>query len=66
MLVLSRELDQEIILSEDNEAMKIIAKIRIVRIESGKVRLGIESNNSIRIDRKEVYEEKLIEKQSLS
>lgn len=62
MLVLSRELDQEIILSEDNEAMKIIAKIKIVRIESGKVRLGIECNNSVRIDRKEIYEERVAER----
>lgn len=50
MLVLSRELDQEIVAGD--------IRIRVVRIEGKKVRLGITAPREVPVDRAEIHERK--------
>ncbi len=49
MLVLSREIDEKIIIGEDIE-------ITIIDVRGSKVRVGISAPRSISVHRKEVYE----------
>ncbi|NLM96924.1 MAG: carbon storage regulator CsrA [Halanaerobiaceae bacterium] len=50
MLILTRKLDEEIIIGED-------IKIRVVGIENGKVKLGIDAPGELAIIRGELYQE---------
>ncbi len=58
MLVLTREKGQEIIIGGG------LIRIAVVDIQNGKVRIGIEAPTDIKIDRKEVYERKELERDS--
>ena len=49
MLVLSRKLDESVIIDGN-------IKITVVKIQGDKVRLGFEAPEAIRIDREEVHE----------
>lgn len=49
MLVLSREVDEEIIIGDT-------IRVMVIRISEHKVRLGIEAPDGVSIHRKEVYE----------
>jgi carbon storage regulator len=49
MLVLSRQVDEEIVIGDD-------IVVSVVRIRGDKVRLGISAPDSISIHRREVYE----------
>ncbi len=51
MLVVTRLLDQKIIIGEDAEIV-----LTVVDIQGNKVRLGIEADKSVPIFREEVYE----------
>lgn len=50
MLVLSRKLNQSVMIGDD-------VKITIVEISNGKVRLGIEADRKIAVHRQEVYDD---------
>lgn len=50
MLILTRKLDEEIIIGDD-------IRIRIVGIENGKVKLGIDAPEDMSIIRGELYQE---------
>lgn len=54
MLVLSRRIDEDIIINGD-------IVVRVVRIAGGKVRLGIEAPKGVTIDRREIHEQKVAE-----
>ena len=49
MLVLTRRMDERIVIGDD-----II--VTVVRIQDGKVRLGIQAPNEVAVHRKEVYD----------
>ena len=49
MLVLTRRMDERIVIGDD-----II--VTVVRIKDGKVRLGIQAPNEVAVHRKEVYD----------
>jgi carbon storage regulator len=51
MLVLTREINQEILIGND-------IKITVVGIKGGKVKIGIDAPEEIEVDRKEVREKK--------
>jgi carbon storage regulator len=51
MLVLSRKLNEEIVIGEDGNIV-----ITLVSIKSDKVRIGISAPTSIAVHRREVYE----------
>ena len=51
MLVVTRLLDQKVIIGENAEV-----SITVVDVQGNKVRLGIEANKSVPIYRQEVYE----------
>jgi carbon storage regulator len=51
MLVVTRLLDQKIIIGENSEIV-----LTVVDIQGNKVRLGIEADKSVPIFREEVYE----------
>lgn len=55
MLILSRKIQETVTLARDGETL---ATIRIVDISGNKVRLGIEADKSIVVDRSEVAEAK--------
>ncbi len=54
-LVLTRKMNQEIVLHDSNG---IIATIAVVKLESNQVRLAFDANQDVFIDRKEVYNKK--------
>ena len=56
MLVLSRQLDQSIMIGDDIE-------IFVVEVRGGKVRLGINAPRHVSVHRKEIYEIVLREKE---
>jgi carbon storage regulator len=56
MLVLTRHIGEEIII-----AGAIV--VRVVAIQGAKVRLGIEAPRDIAVDRKEVYQRRLADKE---
>jgi carbon storage regulator len=57
MLVLSRKRDEEIVIVSDSAPDQIIARISLVDVRGDKVRLGFTADNSIKIYRREVYDE---------
>jgi carbon storage regulator len=60
MLVLSRKLDERIIIGEDGPGQIVLT---IVRIEDDTIRIGIDADKSIPVHREEVY--KLIKRNAL-
>ena len=58
-LVLTRKMNQEIVLHDSNG---IIATIAVVKLESNQVRLAFDANQDVFIDRKEVYNKKTIKR----
>ena len=56
MLVLSREIDQSIMIGDDIE-------IVVVDVRGGKVRLGINAPRQVTVHRKEIYEIVIREKE---
>jgi len=48
MLVLSRNIGEEIVIGSD-------IRVCVVAVEGGKVRLGVEAPRSVAVDRKEVF-----------
>jgi carbon storage regulator len=60
MLVISRQRG-EIIKIWDPATRKVLATFTVVDIRGDKVRLGVEADKSIRIDRQEIYEQKRLE-----
>ena len=59
MLVLTRSIGQQIVIDGD-------IRITVTAIEGGKVRLGIEAPHSISVDRAEIRERKMQEKDELT
>jgi len=58
MLVLSRQLDERIILSDKN--FRPIANIQVIEVRGDNVRIGIEvDDETINIDREEIYRQKI-------
>ncbi len=56
MLVLSRQIDEKVIIyRENNGNIDIIATITLVDIRGDKARLGFEADKSITIHREEVF-----------
>lgn len=55
MLVLSRKLSEQIVVTTPSGEQIVIT---VVTIDKGKIRLGLEADQSITIDRGEVAEEK--------
>jgi len=51
-LVLTRKLDEEVVLHKDEQG--VLAKIRITKIDRNQVRLTFEANEDLLIDRAEV------------
>jgi len=51
MLILTRRLDEVVIIGEDDKSVRI----KIVDIERDKVRLGFEAPKTVQINREEVY-----------
>lgn len=49
MLVLSRNIGEEIVIAD-------VIRVRVVSVDGVRVRLGIDAPESIRVDRKEVWE----------
>lgn len=49
MLILTRKLDESLIIGDNIE-------IKVIKIEDGKVRLGISAPKSIDVHRKEIYD----------
>lgn len=62
-LVLSREVDEDIIVQVPPSAEATMITVRIFRVAYGKVRIGTKSSNPLAsIDRKEVADAKAYEK----
>ncbi len=59
MLVLTRKVDESIMLGKDIE-------IKILGIEEGKIKIGISAPKTIEIVRKEIYTEVLLENKAAS
>ena len=55
-LVLTRKIDEEIIISNDKQ--KVFCSIAVSKIDRNNVRLSFEAEPDLRIDRKEVFESK--------
>jgi carbon storage regulator CsrA len=55
-LVLTRKIDEEIIISNSNS--KVVCSIAVSKIDRNNVRLSFEAEPDLRIDRKEVFESK--------
>lgn len=55
-LVLTRKIDEEIIISNDKQ--KVVCSIAVSKIDRNNVRLSFEAETDLRIDRKEVFESK--------
>ena len=51
-LVLTRKLDEQVVIHDDNG---VIARVKISKVDRNQVRITFEAENTIRIDRQEVY-----------
>ena len=51
-LVLTRKLNEEVVLHEDDN---VLCSIKISKIDGKQIRLAFDADKNIRIDRKEVY-----------
>ena len=61
MLILTRKLDQKILIGDG----PALITITVVEIESGKVRLGIEAPRDVAVDREEVRKAKKAQEESM-
>jgi carbon storage regulator CsrA len=52
-LVLTRKVDEQVVIHDDNG---VIARVKISKVDRNQVRITFEAENTIRIDRQEVYE----------
>lgn len=52
-LVLTRRVDEQVVIHDDNG---VIARVKISKVDRNQVRITFEAENTIRIDRQEVYE----------
>ena len=52
-LVLTRKVDEHVVIHDDNG---VIARVKISKVDRNQVRITFEAENTIRIDRQEVYE----------
>ena len=52
MLILSREIDEDILIGDD-------IVVRVVDVRGGTVRIGIDAPSHVSIDRREIREQKL-------
>ena len=57
-LVLTRKIDQEVIIHDDKG---IVANIKIIKIDGNQVRIAFDASHQINIDRKEIYNKKQFE-----
>jgi len=55
MLVLSRKLDESVVVGGDSAFGRVL-KITVVEIKNGQVKLGFQANDDVPIHRSEVYE----------
>ena len=55
-LVLTRKIDEEIIISNGNK--QVVCSIGVSKIDRNSVRLSFEADADLKIDRKEVFESK--------
>lgn len=55
-LVLTRKVDEEIIISNDSK--QVVCSIGVSKIDRNSVRLSFEADTDLKIDRKEVFESK--------
>ena len=51
-LVLTRKVDEQVVIHDDNG---VIARVKISKVDRNQVRITFEAENTIRIDRQEVY-----------
>lgn len=58
MLVLTRHVDQSIIITKGGD----IIKFKILDIIGSQIRIGIDAPRDISVDREEIYERKMLEK----
>ncbi len=61
MLVLSRKKDEKILIGKKGDTLTAPIEIMVVETRGDKVRLGIEAQKDIRVDREEVYHARLRE-----
>ena len=61
MLVLTRRLDQSIIIGDPKKPDECI-EVQVVEVRGDQVRLGVRAPRSVVVDRKEVWEQKRQEK----
>jgi len=52
-LVLTRKVDEQVVIHDENG---VIARVKISKVDRNQVRITFEAENTIRIDRQEVYE----------
>ena len=57
MLVLSRNVDESIVINGN-------IVVTVVRVEGGKVRIGVKAPKNITLDREEIHERKQYERQN--
>lgn len=56
MLILSRKIDEEIIIGDEENPQQI--KIIVVKMVGGRVYLGFDAPDNVKIDRKEIWDAK--------